>query len=418
MRASPIRAAWRAAMCVALAAAVCAAGTGPSYSDFFTNGTMRVDYVHAGGPGGERLELNQVVREGSWPGGRTRLLDQTNLGEYLAEVADRASGRLIYSRGFGSIYSEWTTTAESRSTNRAFQESLRFPWPKKPVRITLKHRDSANAFQPFWSIEVDPSRQPAEAVKRSGDVWTLFEHGSPARKVDLLLISEGYTRGQLRKFHSDAMRLINALFAYEPFKSRRSDFNVRALDIPSERSAIKAQYNIFGLARYVLTYDNTALRTAAAAAPYDVLEILVNSREYGGGGIFNLQSTVAVDADRAEYVFVHELAHNLAGLGDEYVGNVTYQPADRDKEPWEPNLTALRDPVALKWKDLVDASTPVPTPPAYAGKVGAFEGGGYEAHGLFRPEYECIMGSTRAGVGFCRVCQRAINRIIDELTVE
>ena len=121
---------------------------------------------------------------------------------------------------------------------------------------------------------------------------------------------------------------------------------------------------------------------------------------------------MAVDSERAEYVFVHELAHNLAGLADEYVGNVTYQPAPQVKpEPWEPNLTALHDPASLKWRDLVDPSTPIPTPDTYAGKVGAFEGGGYEARGLFRPEFECIMGSTRAGVTFCRVCQRAILRV-------
>src|SRR5204863_9491681 len=135
------------------------------------------------------------------------------------------------------------------------------------------------------------------------------------------------------------------------------------------------------------------------------------------GGIFNLQSTVAVDHERAEYVFVHELAHNLAGLADEYVGNVTYQPLPPLKpEPWEPNLTALHDPALLKWRDLVEPSTPVPTPDTYAGKVGAFEGGGYEARGLFRPEIECIMGSTRTGVAFCRFCQRAILRIIERLT--
>jgi hypothetical protein len=48
----------------------------------------------------------------------------------------------------------------------------------------------------------------------------------------------------------------------------------------------------------------------------------------------------------------------------------------------------------------------------YAGKVGAFEGASYEAKGLYRPEADCIM-FTRDKVGFCRVCRRAISRIID-----
>jgi len=49
----------------------------------------------------------------------------------------------------------------------------------------------------------------------------------------------------------------------------------------------------------------------------------------------------------------------------------------------------------------------------YAGKVGAFEGAGYESKGLYRPQVDCIM-FTRDEVGFCRVCRRAIERIIDE----
>ena len=239
----------------------------------------------------------------------------------------------------------------------------------------------------------------------------LIESGPPSRKVDLLLISDGYSASQAAAFRADAARLLDALFALEPFKSRRGDFNVRALHVPA--SPLSVEFNIFGLERYALTYDNRALRNIAAAAPYDIVEVLLNEAKYGGGGIFNQQSTVAAANESAAYVFIHELAHNLAGLGDEYVGSVTYETGAPVKaEPWEPNITALHDPSALKWRDLVEPGTPVPTPPSYAGKVGAFEGAGYEARGLYRPEATCIMGA-RTVVAFCRVCQRAINRIID-----
>jgi len=418
-RATPPRfARGRTLLCVCLAAGSLAAAQAQPYSRSFTGGTMRVDFLHTGGPGGETLALDRVVRDGPWPGSRTRLVDDTNLGESFFEVNDRGTGRTLYSRGFGSIYGEWITTPEFRGANRTFHESLRFPWPKAAVRITLKRRDAANDLQAFWSVDVDPARVPvAPQPKPPGRLWTLFENGPPAGKVDLLLVSDGYAKAQLRKFHADAQRLVGALFSYEPFKSRKSAFNVRGLDLATESFSVNTEFNIFGLPRYVLTYDNRALRAAAAAAPYDAVEVLVNSRQYGGGGIFNLQSTVAVDHERAEYVFVHELAHNLAGLADEYVGAVTYQPAPPVKrEPWEPNLTALHDPASLKWRDLVDPSTPIPTPDSFAGKVGAFEGGGYEARGLFRPEMECIMGSTRTGVAFCRVCQRGIARVISMLT--
>ena len=47
----------------------------------------------------------------------------------------------------------------------------------------------------------------------------------------------------------------------------------------------------------------------------------------------------------------------------------------------------------------------------YAGKVCAFEGAEYEPRGLYRPEIDCIM-FTRDEVGFCRVCRRAIERML------
>lgn len=385
---------------------------------FDFNRTLRVDYFHTGGPGGEVLKLDSVISEGEWPGSRTQLIDSTNLGKYFFEVIDRVSNRVVYSRGFASVYGEWETTPEFRTKDRTFHESLRFPRPNTLVRIAIKKRDRQNVFEPLWEIDVDPRAAVAASAsavlpraQSRGRVSTLFESGPPSRKVDMLLIGDGYSAAQAQKFRADAARLVEALFALEPFKSRRADFNIRALHVPD--SPLAVEFNIFRLERYALTYNNHALRNIAAAAPYDVVEILMNDARYGGGGIFNQQSTVAAGNESAEYVFIHELAHNLAGLGDEYVGAVTYETGAPVKvEPWEPNMTALHHPADLKWRDLVERGTPVPTPMTHAGKVGAFEGAGYEARGLYRPEAACIMG-VRQIVDFCRVCQRAINRIID-----
>ncbi len=373
--------------------------------------TMRVDYFHSGGTGGEAARLDAVLVEGPWPGSRTQLVDTTNLGNYFFEVLDLKSQRVLYSRGFASIYGEWETVPEFRTTNRTFHESLRFPWPSGPVRITLRKRDPQNVFQPLWMTDVDPRTAAPASIPPTVGPSLMFENGPSNRKVDLLLISEGYSIEQATAFRADASRLVEALFALEPFKSRRGDFNVRTLAVRG--APLSVQFNIFGLERYALTYDNRALRNFAAVAPYDIVEVLVNEKKYGGGGIFNQQSTVAASNESAEYIFIHELAHNLAGLGDEYVGTVTYETGAAAKvEPWEPNITALHDPSSLKWRDLVQRDTPVPTPMTYAGRVGAFEGARYEARGLYRPEAECIMGSRKITT-FCRVCQRAINRIID-----
>ncbi len=444
----------------------------------FTADTMRVDYFHTGGPtSDETVSLDRIVNDGPWAGSRTQLVDRTNLGKYLFEVRDKASGEQLYSRGFASIYGEWETTGEQKTLHRTFHESLRFPWPAQRVAVTLRKRQEDNSFAPLWSIEVDPASRfvnRAPIRQHAGRVWPAFENGPASQKVDILVIGDGYTSAEMAKFHRDVTRLLDALFAEEPFKSRRADFNVRALDLPSaesgvnrpnagvfRRTPVSAEYNIFDSERYVLTLDNRALRDAASAAPYEFIEILVNERTYGGGGIFNDHATASVDSAFSAYVFVHEFGHHFAALADEYyTSDVAYEARGAEKlEPWEPNVTALHDPAQLKWKDLVTPGTPLPTPwdkaafeqhtaeiqkrrrdirarnapeaemdalfreqmiwdqkflssMRYSGAVGAFEGAAYEARGLYRPEADCLM-FTRNPVGFCRVCRRAIARIID-----
>ncbi len=67
-----------------------------------------------------------------------------------------------------------------------------------------------------------------------------------------------------------------------------------------------------------MTTENKALRDIASFAPYEFIEILTNSKTYGGGGIYNLYATVAADSEWMPYVFVHEFGHEFAGLADEY----------------------------------------------------------------------------------------------------
>src|SRR6266536_3812110 len=118
---------------------------------------LRVDYFHSGTAAEEHFALDRVVLEPlPFPGNPDRPIDETNLGKYLFEVRDRTTNRLLYSRGFASIYGEWETTDEAKNANRTFHESLRFPAPQAPVQIVLKKRDSNNAFREIWSTIVDP----------------------------------------------------------------------------------------------------------------------------------------------------------------------------------------------------------------------------------------------------------------------
>jgi len=435
--------------------------------------TLRVDYYHTGNSHDEWFSLDRVVLEPlEWPGNLNKSIDESQLGEYLFGVRERGSGKLLYSRGFNSVFGEWKTTEEALHGNRTFSESLRFPSPETPVDVLLKER-AGSGFREVWKTVVDPKDKFVDRSRlpSPGALIELQKMGDPATKVDLLVLGDGYTVAERPKFEKDARRFVEALFSISPFREHRRDFNVWGLCPAAEeagvsrpssgiyrRSPVGASYDTFGTERYVLTTENRALRDLASFAPYEFIEILVNGQTYGGGGIFNQYATVAIDNLWAGYVGVHEFGHHFAGLADEYyTSDVAYLPPANKTEPWEPNVTALLDPANLKWKDLVAAGTPVPTPwdkeefdrferdvqrqrrelraagkpeaemdelfrkerekedamlgsQKYAGKVGAFEGANYEAKGDYRPEVDCIMFTRHKT--FCAVCRRAIERVI------
>ena len=120
--------------------------------------TLRLDYYHTGNAKQELFSVDRVVIEPlEWPGNPEKSIDSTNLGKYFFEVKD-AKGRVLYSRGFASIYGEWETTDEAQTMNRTFHESVRFPVPDGPVKVVIRKRDELNQFQDVWTANVDPKR--------------------------------------------------------------------------------------------------------------------------------------------------------------------------------------------------------------------------------------------------------------------
>jgi IgA Peptidase M64/Peptidase M64 N-terminus len=439
--------------------------------------TLRVDYHHSGTAASEIYALDRVVREPlPWPGHPSQNLDESNLGKYLFEIRERATNRLLFSKGFASVYGEWESTEEAKRSARTFEESLRFPAPDGPVQVLLKKRDAQNAFREVWSFLLDPKDNTIQTAPppKPSPLLELQRSGDPSDKVDLLILGEGYTLEERPKFEKDARRLMELLFAASPYKENRKAFNVWGLcpaaaqsgiSRPStgihRRSPLGCSYDTFGSERYVLTFDNKALRDAASWAPYEFIEILVNSETYGGGGIFGQYATVAADNAYAPYLFIHEFGHHFAGLADEYyTSDVAYETGKERLEPWEPNVTA--DPKGGKWSSLLSQAAPLPTPwkkkafedyshasqakrrkiraeqrperemdalfreeeafetkllgkDAHSKEVGAFEGANYEATGYYRSQEDCIM-FTRDAVPFCAACRAAIQRVIKSLS--
>ena len=402
------------------------------FDDFFTGAVLRFDYLLAGTNLSQRVIEVQQKWEPLW-GGVTHLqTDDQVMGNYQFSIRDLASQKVIYRQGFSPLFQEWQSTAEAKKMERSFYQVLRFPFPKKSVEIEIDCRNREGQFQSLYKTVINPSSYfISQEAPQSSEVVLLKKSGEPSKKVDIAILAEGYRQEELGKFVKDAGRLTDSLLNMEPYASHRNDFNIYAVKTPSKESGtdipgrhiyVNTLYNssfyTFDVARYLTITDLKPVYDQAGAVPYDILIVLVNSTEYGGGGFYNDVCVCTADHFLSPKVFAHEFGHEFAGLGDEYyTSEVAYEDYYNIKiEPWEPNLTSLVD-LRSKWSNLIDPKTPVPTPrtPEYFGKIGAFEGGGYTAKGIFSPMQDCLMKSNKPN-SFCPVCQKAILKAIQKCT--
>ncbi|MBN2615713.1 MAG: peptidase M64 [Bacteroidales bacterium] len=399
------------------------------FSKFFSDKTLRMDYYHSGNDTSESYTFDELIQEPYWGGSHTNLIDTFNMGNYYMKVYDVKNDSLLYSKGYSTLFREWQTTDEAKTTNRTFPESVVMPYPKEKVRIDLFSRNWDGKFIKKFSYTVDPDSTEIKKDRRL--VYPDFDikvTGDPAHRVDIVILPEGYTEAQMGKFIKDCEKFVHDFFKFAPYSENQDKFNFRGVlapspdsgtDIPADgiwkNTLLNTRYYTFGSERYLMTSDYKSVRDLAANAPYDQIYILVNSNKYGGGAIYNFYNVGVNSNVSSAKILIHEFGHGFAGLADEYYDNSTAYGSfyNLNIEPWEPNITTLKD-FGKKWKDLVKKGTPIPTPdtPKYKNTVGAFEGGGYEPKGMYRPMEDCLMKSFK-GDKFCPVCQRAIQRMID-----
>lgn len=399
------------------------------FDKYFENKSMRVDYTHAGNNEKEEFFLKEIKEEQFWGGSHKNLIDTFGYGNFMINIYDKESNTLIYRRGFNSLFQEWQATAEAKIVNKSFYEVATFPYPKNNIIFEISVRNKKGGFDTKFKTDINPKSYFIKQDKlKQWETVDIINNGKASEKVDIVFIFDGYTKNEQDKLMTDAKRFAGYLFDYSPFKENKDKFNIRAVKVISEESgtdipgkdiwkntAVNSTFYTFDSERYLTTSDIKSLRDIASLVPYDQIFLIVNTKKYGGGGIYNYWSTTCADDPLAKYVFLHEFGHGFGALADEYYNDEVavedYYPADI--EPWEPNITNLVDFEKKQWSKMIDKKTPRPTPAEakYYKTVGLFEGGGYIAKGMYRPYYKCEMKTLM--VGFCPVCNRAILDMIN-----
>ena len=402
-----------------------------NYNEFFTGGTMRFDFHHAGDSKQEFYYFDKVIREGEWAGSKVSLINPFDYGEQHFRIIDKASGKVIYKNNYCTLFNEWQTTPEAMVTSRSFPEGVIFPEPAKDFCIEFYARNKVTkAWEKRYAQEVKVGDYNIAPQKEQHECIDIHIGGDIAHSLDIVLLPDGFTEGEKEKFLASCRMWSDALFSYAPFTQNSHRINIRAVWAPSREKGIskpgigKWVDNLLGTRfytlnseRYQMTEEFQKVRDVAASAPYESIFILTNTDKYGGGGIYNFYGLgSAGDTGRTGEVYVHEFGHSLMGLGDEYIeiGNTVSALYPAGKEPWEANLTRFVD-FNGKWEKMIAVGTPVPTvaPEGSTEKdwvIGAYEGGGYLEKGIFRGWPECMM---KALTDFCPVCQKAITRYLD-----
>ena len=402
------------------------------FNRYFTDETLRIDYTFSGNATNQEIAVDQLNRIPHWYGKRQRLSEVPVEGNGQIIVRDHHSQEVIYRNSFSTLFQEWLSYDEAKHIRKSFENVFLVPMPKDTVDITVVLNNNYRKEMTSLTHTVVPTDI---LIRRIGDrdvtpYTTLMEAKDPDHCIHIAYIAEGYQEQEMDVFMNDVKIAMEALFAHEPFKKMKDRFNVVAVKAPSKESgtsepskgiwkntALHSHFDTFYSDRYLTTLHLKDLHDWLAGTPYEHIIILVNSDHYGGGGILNSYNLTSTHHSKYRPVVVHEFGHSFCGLGDEYAyetEDIPMYPAE--VEPWEPNLTTLKN-FEVKWKDMIDAKTPVPTPQSriYINKVGVYEGAGYSLKGVYRPMQDCRM-RTNEYPEFCPVCNRALERLINFYT--
>ncbi len=404
------------------------------YDAFFEEAALRVNLVHMGTRGNELFGIDDMVVEPIWPGTRVHLIDPLGYGKYRFTILDQATGKLIFSKGYSSLFGEWLTTEEAGGgAYRSMPEPVRFPLPKSPVVLIMEVRDDkTGALKEIQRFEIDTARYDL-GREQQNDIEVVSLHDckkEPPATVDVVIVPDGYTQAEEEKMVADAGRFAIVLLGQTPFDKYADKISVRLVKAFSRDSGtdeprkgvfrntvVDTTFDTFSSPRYLTTANMRALREVAGHAPYDTIVVMVNTNRYGGGGIYDFYSIFPSDGEYDEYILMHEFGHGFSGLADEYYAASTGYDEDafyqKGVEPWEPNITRETDRDRIKWKQWLTPGVEIPTLDAEENNdvVGLFEGAGYKAKGMFRPTRSSKMFSK--GIEpFGPVNQAAIEKMI------
>ena len=418
-----------------LGLAVCSSGYCQSFEEFFADKTLRADYLFTGNKKNQSVVLDELKSMDGWAGRRSNFDKLPLSGNGQLTMVDKATGVVIYRTSFSSLFQEWLGENEAETLSKGYENTFLMPFPKKETLVTVELFNARHEVSASFTHTVRPDDILIKKIGQNNvtEHKYLLKSGSPENCIDVVIMAEGYSRGDMQTFYRDAQKACDAIFSHSPFKENKNHFNVVAVasesadsgvSIPRENvwksTAVSSHFDTFYSDRYLTSSSVNDIHDLLAGIPYEHIIILANTDTYGGGGIYNSFTLTTAHHSKFEPVVVHEFGHSFGGLADEYAYTDAPSPLyPYDVEPWEQNITTLVD-FESKWSDMLPKDIVVPTKITsdnYSSTeaLGVYQGAGYSMKGIYRPVPDCRMRTNEAKA-FCPVCQRSLQRLIDFYT--
>lgn len=377
--------------------------------------TMRIDLTLRGELDSCCMDLVSCVYWEGWFGPQSCCDSDIVKGQFIYSLYSLKGGeeRLRYKDGFSSLYYEWATMDyEGRDKEMVFEHTLLVPYTESDVRLVVECR-VRDGLKVVMDKHIDVSEVERQELVESEVKLLQGEEKSDSKALDVAILAEGFTLTEELDFWSRADSLAMALMSEPAFVSFADDICIRGFFKPSKtkgpsdpsmgyksESVLNSSFGVFASDRYLETFKTFSVFDYVGNKPADMIIVLVNSKKYGGGGVYNCFAIGSLhDGDWIE-VLLHEVGHSFAGLADEYYYENEVYPDmyPKELEPWEPNVTTLVS-FEKKWKEMYEN-----------GATGLIEGAAYNAKGVYRSSVNCKMRQLHKP--FCKVCNEAIGQQI------
>lgn len=397
------------------------------FDTYFKDKTLRLDYVFGGNASDQFVFVDELNSLPQWAGRTHHLCDNILEGNAQVRVYDKESSKLIYIQGFSTLFQEWLSTDEAKTTSKSFENVVLVPFPKDDIKIEVVFFDAKGNEEVKLKHTVSPGDIliHTKGVDKITPHTVLHKAKDEKKAIEVVFVAEGFKKDEMDLFYNYAKTAMDEIFKHKPFGNFEDRFTFYAVESASEDSgvsvprvndwkntAVSSNFDTFYSERYLTTNSLKKLHDLLAGIPYEHIIILANTEVYGGGGIYNAYTLTTTGNPKFKPVVVHEFGHSFAGLADEYFyeSDVLSGLISTKREPWEQNITTLVN-FESKWKDKLGRGTPIPTPLNMNNKypVGVYEG--LEGNEIYRASLECRM-RTNEYDKFCSICQDAIRKLI------